>query len=134
MRPKLEIVGVKSPQGERRGRNNATAAGASGGGRSTEFETDDEVTFKCVSPNGRPAATLAWYLNDEPVNGGYVNAPETIATPLKANQTLQLFTAVQTFVLNVRSTDDQKMLQCRATQLGQTQTAQLLLQVGCECA
>lgn len=86
-----------------------------------------------MSPNGRPAATLAWYLDGEPVNGDNVRPIEEIATPLKPNQTLQLFTAVQTFVLNVRATDDNKTLQCRATQMGQAQSAQLQLHVGCEC-
>lgn len=118
LRPKLEIAMTRS--GEKRSIRNAT------------FETGDEVSFKCVSPNGRPAAQLTWFLDDKPLSGESVGAAEIIKSPPKDNQTVELYTAVQTVKLLMQSTDDSKALVCRATQSGQTQEASLKLKVGCE--
>lgn len=119
LRPKLEIV-------------SATATGEKRSIRNASFEIDEQVSVKCVSPNGRPAAQLAWYLDEVPLSGDNVGPAETIKSPSKGNQTVELYTAIQTIVLHMRATDDNKTLVCRATQSGQSQEAQLKLKVGCE--
>lgn len=126
LRPKLETVIVLAG-GERRSVRNAT------------FEVNDQVSIKCVSPNGRPAAELAWFLDDEPLTGENIGPLDTIPTPSKASggggnqSTLDLFTAVQTIVLHMRASDDNKTLTCRATHAGQSQEVHQRLKVGCKC-
>lgn len=124
LRPKLETV-IMLAGGERRNVRNAT------------FEVNDQVSVKCVSPNGRPAAELSWFLDEEPLSGENIGPLDTIPTPNTpkgGNQSaLDLYTAVQTIVLHMRATDDNKTLTCRATHAGQTQEVHQRLKVGCKC-
>lgn len=95
-----------------------------------QLEIDEKFTAKCISRDGRPAATLSWFLDDEPITEG-LGAPEIYESLASNNQTL--YTSAQTITRYIRTTDDRKSLICRATHItkDRPQETRLQLQVRC---
>lgn len=89
----------------------------------------------CSSRDGRPAATLGWFLDDEPILDG-LGQPEIFESPLSGgdgNNQSSLFTIRQNLTRYIRADDDRKLLICRATHVaGPAQEARHQLQVRCK--
>lgn len=95
------------------------------------FEIDQDFQAECISRNGRPPATLQWFLDDEPIVEG-VSAPR-IGDSIAGSNTTLYTVAVQ---LNRRLTasDDRKFLICRSTHpADQAQEDRFQLSVRCKC-
>lgn len=80
--------------------------------KNRQFNIIDELfQATCTSPNGRPAAKLAWFLNDDPITEG-VSAPRIDQSLSDHNTTL--YTVSIALNRNIKASDDNKFLICRA--------------------
>lgn len=95
------------------------------------IKIDDVFQANCVSRNGRPAAKLAWYLNDELITDG-ITAPRIEDTLTGQNTTL--YTVTIGLTRQLKASDDQKLLICRAThEAAPVQDDRVGLAVRCKC-
>lgn len=101
------------------------------GNRRGQFEVGEELHAKCISRDGRPPATLSWFLEDEPITDrlGQTEIYESLAS---SNQTL--YTSSQTLSRFIVASDDRKNIICRATHIGmdRPQETKIQLQVRCK--
>ncbi|CAD7079919.1 unnamed protein product [Hermetia illucens] len=79
------------------------------------FEADETLQARCISRDGRPAANISWFLNDEPILEG-LGVPETAETTA-ADGTSKLFTSVQEIKRRLQPSDDGKFLVCRTSHI-----------------
>lgn len=85
---------------------------------------------KCISRDGRPPATISWFLDDEPITDG-LSLLETVDSMTSDN--LTLFMVSQTLTKFIRASDDRKTLICRTSHIaGQPQDARQQIQVRCK--
>lgn len=76
-------------------------------------EINTEFRAMCVSRDGRPAANLSWYLENERLTNNNV-LPEIIETKPDGDPNTTLFTAKLEVSRILRAEDDGKTLTCRA--------------------
>lgn len=93
------------------------------------FEIDQKIEVRCIARDGRPAAKLSWFLDNEPITDN-LSSEQPTESLASNNQTL--YTAQQTMTRYIRAGDDHKTITCRATAIGKTQDTHLQLQVKCE--
>lgn len=100
------------------------------GSQRGQLEIDEKFTAKCISRDGRPAATLSWFLDDEPLTEG-LGPAEIYESLASNNQTL--YTSSQTISRYIRATDDRKSLICRATHISKDRPQETRLQMQVRC-
>lgn len=101
--------------------------------RQGAYEIDQQIQARCISRDGRPPATLQWFLDEEPLSEG-LSLPEVLETHAPNNTTL--YTISQIATIRISATYDRKHLICKAahqTDHGQPQDAHIQLQVRCKC-
>lgn len=99
--------------------------------RNGAYEIDQQLQARCISRDGRPPATLSWWLDDEQLHEGLA-LPEVLETHAPNNTTL--YTISQVATVRIQANLDRKHLICRAahqTDHGNPQEAHLQLQVKC---
>lgn len=103
----------------------------SAGANRDSLEPDEKLVVKCVSRDGRPAASLSWFLDDEPITEG-LSVPEFVESLARDNQTL--YSTSQELTRYIRTSDDRKQLTCQASHIAATrpQVAHKQLYVRCE--
>uniref|UniRef100_U5EPA2 Putative cell adhesion molecule 4 n=1 Tax=Corethrella appendiculata TaxID=1370023 RepID=U5EPA2_9DIPT len=79
--------------------------------RNNALEVDKEFSANCISRDGRPAANLSWFLDDEHVYEGVLETQISANTDQR-NRTL--FTAESQIRRYIRADDNGKTLTCRA--------------------
>lgn len=98
--------------------------------RENTFEIEEQIIAICISRDGRPAATLTWFLDEEPIYEG-LSQPDIAESTLPGNQSL--FSIRQNLTRYIRADDDRKVLVCRASHVaGSPQDARHQLQVRCK--
>lgn len=100
-----------------------------GDSRPGALEIDQKFQVRCIARDGRPAAKLSWFLDNEPITDN-LSSEQPTESLASNNQTL--YTATQTLTRYIRAGDDHKRITCRATAAGQVQDVHLQLQVKCE--
>lgn len=80
------------------------------------FEIDQEFQAMCISREGRPAAKLEWYLDDEPITEGLAQ-PRILQQLAGKNTTL--YTVNQTLNRRLKASDDRRFLICRSIHVAQ---------------
>lgn len=98
------------------------------------YEIDQQLQARCISRDGRPAAAISWYLDEEQLNEG-LSLPEVLETHAPNNTTL--YTISQIATVRITANLDRKHLICRAahqTDHGKPQEAYIQLQVKCKLA
>lgn len=73
-----------------------------------QFKEEDIFSAQCVVPNGRPAAKILWFLDDEQLLEG-VHQPVVTDEPGSDLQTVS-----QNITRTIRADDNNRMLACRA--------------------
>ncbi|XP_062531448.1 fasciclin-3 isoform X7 [Bombyx mori] len=73
-----------------------------------QFKDEDIFSAQCVVPNGRPAAKILWFLDDEQLLEG-VHQPVVTDEPGSDLQTVS-----QNITRTIRADDNNRMLACRA--------------------
>ncbi|XP_055298603.1 fasciclin-3 isoform X2 [Sitodiplosis mosellana] len=79
----------------------------------SSFEIDQDFQATCISRDGRPPATLQWFLDNEPIVES-ISAPRIVQDSLIGRNTT-LYTVSIQLNRRLRASDDRKFLICRST-------------------
>lgn len=97
----------------------------------SSFEIDQDFQATCISRDGRPPATLQWFIDNEPIVEG-VSAPRIVDSIVGRNTTL--YTVGVQLNRRLRASDDRKFLICRSIHpADQPQEDRFQLSVRCKC-
>uniref|UniRef100_A0A4Y0BI23 Ig-like domain-containing protein n=1 Tax=Anopheles funestus TaxID=62324 RepID=A0A4Y0BI23_ANOFN len=81
-------------------------------GNVNNLEVNSQLTFRCISARGNPAAKLAWFLDQEPIYEGVkLDKPEEY---FDEQSNKRYFTASSTLTRSIRAEDNGKRLTCQA--------------------